>query len=79
MCVFLGGAGVGEQGGGRQAGRGKGVVQVLEGERDAVLYYLLARHPGRALVSVSKNTSVWKGGRQGLRSRGGGGGGGAGA
>jgi hypothetical protein len=27
------------------------VVQVLEGERDAVLYYLLARHPGRALVS----------------------------
>jgi hypothetical protein len=29
----------------------EGVVQVLEGERDAVLYYLLARHPGRALVS----------------------------
>jgi hypothetical protein len=28
-------------------------VATLEGERDAVLYYLLARHPGRALVSPS--------------------------
>lgn len=31
----------------------EGVVTTLEDERDAVLYYLLARHPGRALVSVN--------------------------
>lgn len=30
----------------------EGVVTTLEDERDAVLYYLLARHPGRALVSL---------------------------
>lgn len=38
----------------------EGVVQTLEGERDAALYYLLARHPGRALVSRTdyKTTDV---------------------
>lgn len=29
----------------------EGVLHTLEEERDATLYYLLARHPGRALVS----------------------------
>jgi hypothetical protein len=32
----------------------EGVLQTLEDERDATLYYLLARHPGRALVSQHK-------------------------
>lgn len=30
----------------------EGVLHTLEEERDATLYYLLARHPGRALVSA---------------------------
>jgi hypothetical protein len=30
----------------------EGVLQTLEDERDATLYYLLARHPGRALVGL---------------------------
>jgi hypothetical protein len=49
----------------------EGVVQVLEGERDAVLYYLLARHPGRALVS--RGGGEWRGGGGvwGLGARGG--------
>lgn len=30
----------------------EGLLQTLDEERDATLYYLLARHPGRALVSA---------------------------
>lgn len=37
----------------RLAGRvNEGLLRCLEGERDACLYYLLARHPGKALVGA---------------------------
>ncbi|WIA42627.1 hypothetical protein OEZ86_008600 [Tetradesmus obliquus] len=36
----------------------EGVLHTLEEERDATLYYLLARHPGRALVFVNAVSAV---------------------